>query len=63
MKFIERHYVLVSNDKQETESKVRALERLPRRETGGEECTEYLGGPVQEVQCSTDRGFRKRRQK
>ena len=47
MRFIERCYVLVSDDKQQTESKGLALERLPRRETGEEEGTEYLGGPVQ----------------
>ena len=47
MKFIERHDILVSDEKQQTESKVLALERLPRRETGGEEGSKYLGGPVQ----------------
>ena len=47
MKFIERHDILVSDEKQQTESKVLALERLPRRETGGEEGRKYLGGAVQ----------------
>ena len=47
MKFIERHDILVSDEKQQTESKVLALERLARRETGGEEGRKYLGGPVQ----------------
>mgnify|MGYP006996404372 CR=1 FL=1 len=44
MKFID---VLVSDEKQQTESKALVLERLPRRETGGEEGRQYLGGPVQ----------------